>query len=171
MQNDTPGAPFRPQGEWVYYAKFEGLRQQGEGVKSIILIILYSVASTVFAGCNHLTSPMTAEAIGARIKPVGAVDIDATGPQKAAVAEKVELAANAGEERYKSTCALCHATGVAGAPKFRDEADWKARMAVGMDEMLAIAIKGKGAMPPKGTCMDCSDQELRMTIEYMLPKK
>ncbi|MFI4938604.1 MAG: c-type cytochrome [Candidatus Berkiellales bacterium] len=37
--------------------------------------------------------------------------------------------------------------------------------------MLDIAKKGKGAMPPKGTCMQCSDEELRKTIEYMIPQK
>lgn len=121
------------------------------------------------AACGQMTEPMTPEAISARIKPVGMVSVEG-GALASAAPAPVTLAANAGEERYKSTCAVCHATGVAGAPKFRDATDWKPRMAVGIDEMLKIAIAGKGAMPPKGTCMQCSDEELKKAIEYMLPK-
>jgi cytochrome c5 len=113
---------------------------------------------------------MTPEAIFGRIKPVGTVEAEG-GMVAAAPSAATELSATAGEDRYKSTCAVCHETGVGGAPKFRNEADWKVRMEAGIDGMLAIAIKGKGAMPPKGTCMQCSDQELKMAIEYMIPQK
>ncbi|MBS0286440.1 MAG: cytochrome c5 family protein [Proteobacteria bacterium] len=123
---------------------------------------------SIAASCGQLTEPMTKEAIFERIKPVGSVESEG-GVVAAAVT--TELSETAGEDRYKSTCAVCHATGVGGAPKFRNEADWKPRMDVGIDGMLAIAIKGKGSMPPKGTCMQCSDKELRMTIEYMIPQK
>jgi len=112
---------------------------------------------------------MSPEAIAARLKPAGTVEV-AGGGVAAAPVVKQALAANAGELRYKSTCSVCHETGVAGAPKFRNAADWKTRMATGMDVMLDFAIKGRGGMPPKGTCMQCSDEELKMAIEYMLPK-
>lgn len=112
---------------------------------------------------------MSEKAISERTKPFGTVDLE-EGAAIAAPSETPTLSANAGEARYKSTCAVCHAAGVAGAPKFRDSADWKPRMVAGMDGMLAIAKSGKGAMPPMGTCMQCSDEELRQSIEYMLPK-
>lgn len=73
-----------------------------------------------------------------------------------------------GKATYDAKCALCHATAVAGAPKFGDKAAWEARIATGMDAMLAVAISGKGAMPPKGTCMDCSDDDLKAAIQYMV---
>jgi len=132
-------------------------------------IILVGAPSLAFAGCGQISSPMTTEAILNRIKPVGGVDVEGGGAPKAVVAEA--LSASAGEDRYKSTCSVCHETGVGGAPKFRNEADWKPRMEAGLDGMLKIAIQGKGAMPPKGTCMQCSDEELRMTIQYMIPQK
>ncbi len=122
------------------------------------------------AACGHMTEAMTPEAIFERIKPVGTVEAEG-GLVAAAPTAAVELSATAGEDRYKSTCAVCHETGVGGAPKFRNEADWKPRMEAGIDGMLKIAIQGKGAMPPKGTCMQCSDQELKMAIEYMIPQK
>jgi cytochrome c5 len=112
---------------------------------------------------------MTPEAILNRIKPTGTVDVAGGVVQTAAV--EVELGPDAGEERYKSTCKVCHESGMAGAPKFRNEAEWKPRMSVGIDEMLKIAIAGKGAMPPRGNCPQCSDKELKMAIEYMIPQK
>ena len=76
--------------------------------------------------------------------------------------------ADKGKEIYDTKCFTCHANGVAGAPKFGDKAAWEPRIATGMDTLLAVSIKGKGAMPPKGTCMDCSDEDLKATIQYMI---
>ena len=121
------------------------------------------------APCGQVVQPMTQEAILNRIKPFGTVETE-SGMMEAKPIAAQALGPNAGEDRYKSTCAVCHETGVAGAPKFRNAADWKSRTGVGIDGMLKIAIQGKGGMPPRGTCMQCSDEELKATIEYMIPK-
>ncbi len=73
-----------------------------------------------------------------------------------------------GKATYDTKCFTCHASGVANAPKFGDKAAWAPRIATGIDAMLAVAIKGKAAMPPKGTCMDCSDDDLKAAIQYMV---
>lgn len=73
-----------------------------------------------------------------------------------------------GKEIYDTKCFTCHAAGVAGAPKFGDKAAWEPRIAKGMDAIMEVVINGKGAMPPKGTCMDCSDDELKATSQYMI---
>jgi cytochrome c5 len=73
----------------------------------------------------------------------------------------------AGETLYKQSCFVCHAAGVAGAPKLGDKAAWAPRIQQGMPAMLQNAIKGKGAMPPKGGS-NASDQELSAAIEYMV---
>ena len=78
------------------------------------------------------------------------------------------IASADGKATYDTKCFACHNTGVAGAPKLGDKAAWEPRIASGMDAMLAIAVKGKGAMPPKGTCMDCSDDDLKAAIQYMV---
>jgi len=78
------------------------------------------------------------------------------------------LASDDGKKIYDTKCFVCHASGVAGAPKFGDKAAWEPRIATGMDAMLAVAITGKNAMPPKGTCMDCSDDDLKAAIQYMV---
>ena len=78
------------------------------------------------------------------------------------------MAERSGEEVYNTNCSVCHAAGVAGAPKFGDAAAWAPRAEKGIDALLATAISGINAMPPKGTCMDCSDAELKSSIQYML---
>lgn len=70
-------------------------------------------------------------------------------------------------ERYGNTCAVCHANGASGAPKAGDADAWQRRIAKGMDVMVASARHGLRAMPPKGMCFDCSDDDFRALIEYM----
>ena len=69
---------------------------------------------------------------------------------------------------YTSKCSVCHATGVAGAPKYGDKAAWEARAAKGVESLLETVVAGKGAMPPRGTCTACSDGELKAAVEYMI---
>ena len=73
-----------------------------------------------------------------------------------------------GQKTYQATCQACHVSGAAGAPKLGDKAAWAPRIATGIDAMLAVAIKGKGAMPPKGACAACTDDDLKAAIEYMV---
>lgn len=75
-----------------------------------------------------------------------------------------------GQAIYNKHCKGCHVAGVGGAPKPDDTAAWQARAAQGVDAMLQTVLKGKGAMPPKGTCMSCSDDELKAAIEVLLPQ-
>jgi len=78
------------------------------------------------------------------------------------------MAERDGATVYNTKCLACHMSGVAGAPKTGDAAAWAARMAPGMEAVLASAKKGKNAMPPMGTCMDCTDAELTAAIQYMV---
>jgi cytochrome c5 len=111
------------------------------------------------------------------IKPVGQVYIagesepePAADTAMAAAGDAGSAGPKSGEEIYNGSCMACHATGAAGAPKLGDAALWAPRIATGIDAMLATAIKGKGAMPPKGLCMACSDAELQSAIEYIVSK-
>lgn len=69
---------------------------------------------------------------------------------------------------FNSFCMACHATGAAGAPKVGDKAAWELRFKQGMDTLVKNAVNGIRAMPPKGTCGDCSDDELKGAIAHML---
>ena len=68
-----------------------------------------------------------------------------------------------------STCAACHTAGVANAPKFGDKDAWAKRMEVGIDAVVASAIAGKGAMPPRGGSQ-LDDEQMKLAIEYMMSK-
>ena len=68
---------------------------------------------------------------------------------------------------YAQVCAVCHAAGVAGAPKVGEKAAWAPRASQGIDALTASAIKGKGAMPPKGGS-SASDAEIKAVVSYMV---
>lgn len=83
------------------------------------------------------------------------------------VSVAVQAADQAVIDRYGKTCVVCHAAGAAGAPKTGDAAAWEPRLAKGMDVLVASVDKGMGAMPPKGMCFDCTNDEFKALIEYM----
>lgn len=97
-----------------------------------------------------------------RIKPVANV---AVAQMPLTVAKP--RAANA---VYATACAACHDSGAAGAPRTGDKAAWDARLAHGKEPLYSHAIKGFNAMPPRGGCTDCSDDERRSMVDYMVGK-
>ncbi len=86
----------------------------------------------------------------------------------AAFASSAYAADDAVMEKYNKSCAACHATGAAGAPKTGVEADWAPRLEKGMDVLVASVTNGLNAMPPKGMCYDCSAEDYTAMIEYMV---
>ena len=74
------------------------------------------------------------------------------------------------EQKYMASCFACHSTGAAGAPKVGEgfAPEWEPRMEKGMDAVVANAINGLNTMPPKGLCFDCTDDDLRAIVEYMV---
>ncbi|MGB5607502.1 MAG: c-type cytochrome [Gammaproteobacteria bacterium] len=87
-----------------------------------------------------------------------------------APAATMAAAAADGEEVYNKACKTCHAAGVAGAPKLGDSAAWAPRLAKGEEALVGSVKNGLNAMPPKGACMTCSDDELKSAVQYMLGK-
>lgn len=87
---------------------------------------------------------------------------------------KKEMTANIenGKAVYNKTCIACHMKGVAGAAALTDKPRWEEIAAKGMETLLHDAINGYqgdyGVMPAKGTCTDCSDQDLYDAISYMI---
>lgn len=138
----------------------------------LLLAVIYFLTVAQFQSGSDAGTP---EQIAARLAPVGVVNTDAASvaPVPAAPAAGGEATVadeGPGVAIYTKTCMACHATGVAGAPMLGDKAAWEPRIAQGLDGMLNTAVNGKGAMPPRGTCMDCSDDDLMTVIEYMVSK-
>jgi cytochrome c5 len=72
-------------------------------------------------------------------------------------------AAADGKAVYEKTCAGCHA---AMPPKFGDKAAWAPLIKKGASALTASAIKGKGAMPPRGGA--ASDADVKAAVDYMI---
>ena len=140
----------------------------GLAVGCVILIILAS----------NLTSDVAEykpeEVVVGNIKAVGMVSVAGESPPEpapamaAAAADATPAEPRSGEAVYNTSCMSCHNTGAAGAPKLGDAAAWAPRIAAGKDSLMANAVNGLNAMPPKGLCMDCSDEEMMAVVDYMV---
>lgn len=131
------------------------------------LIAGFAAAALMMAAAIAVADTRT-EAISERLRPIGEVCMAGeacTGGGTVAVA-----AAQARDpaEIYQTKCSSCHATGVGGAPRQGNAEDWEPRIAKGMDTLFNSAWNGLGAMPPRGICMDCSEEEIRATVEFMV---
>lgn len=77
-----------------------------------------------------------------------------------------------GKSIFNKTCSLCHAAGVAGAPKPGDTADWGPRIAQGNDLLYKHALEGftgaKGMMPARGGNTALTDDEVKAAVDYMV---
>lgn len=77
-----------------------------------------------------------------------------------------------GKSIYGKTCAMCHAAGVAGAPKPGDKADWGPRIAQGNEVLYKHALEGftgaKGMMPPRGGGSSLTDDEVKAAVDFMV---
>ena len=74
------------------------------------------------------------------------------------------------QQKYMASCFACHSTGAAGAPKVGAgmSAEWEPRLEKGLDAVVQNAINGINTMPAKGLCFDCTDEDLRAIVEYMI---
>lgn len=118
-------------------------------------------------------APAASASTAAGAVPAGAPTSPATPAAMPAATASVTDAKGAtakidGAKVFASGCNVCHATGVADAPKLGDKAAWAPRLGQGIDALTAAVVKGKGAMPPKGAVATASDAELRAAVEYMV---
>ncbi len=132
-------------------------------------VFLFAILATFISAALALP-PGTDEEIAARLVPNGSVcTVGADCGNAAAGGSAGGSAELSGEDVYNQFCFACHAAGVAGAPKFGDAAQWAPRVAKGMDTLWKHSIEGLApGMPPRGTCMSCSDDDLHRALEYMV---
>lgn len=69
---------------------------------------------------------------------------------------------------YDSICKVCHAAGIANAPKLGNQEDWVDRIKQGKDAIYANALNGLNGMPAKGGRSDLSDDSVKAVVDYML---
>lgn len=127
-------------------------------------LILAAVLASLLAACGGQDAGTAA--------PKAAAPAAAPAPAPAPVAAAPVNAA--GESVYKKTCALCHASGVAGAPLPGNKEDWAPRIAQGNDVLYKHAIEGftgaKGMMPARGGAATLSDDDVKAAVDFMVAK-
>jgi cytochrome c5 len=130
-------------------------------VVPIVVIVLLAQLAT--SGRTYDEDARSPEAIAKRIKPVAEVNLGAAGAGGKEPAAKAD-----GRTVYESTCMACHGAGVANAPKFGDKKAWALHLMHGTEHVYENALKGKGAMPPKGGNLTLSEGEVKAAVDYML---
>lgn len=149
-------------------------------IAAIVALTLFSLTQPAPGSYGSLTrggdSP---ENVDARIAKVGALNLAGQAATQTASAEAAATPAEAAAPApaaaatgevpalYKKSCAMCHGTGAGGAPKVGDKDAWAPRIATGMDELMKVAINGRGGMPARGGTK-ASDDELKTVVEYMV---
>ncbi|UDF34437.1 UNVERIFIED_ORG: c-type cytochrome [Shinella sp. XGS7] len=123
---------------------------------------LLTAAVLLLAACGKQESP------AAPTTPAGiATPAAPAEPAPAPVADN-----SAGKSVFGKTCAMCHAAGVAGAPKPGDKADWGPRIAQGQELLYKHALEGftgaKGMMPARGGGSSLTDEEVKAAVDYMV---
>lgn len=139
------------------------------GFLGAFTVAIILVASALNA--SHRSEDEAAARIEERIRPFGEVITDekmllAAAPAPAAAAR----APMSGAEIATKVCAACHGTGVLNAPKTGDKGEWNKRMAAagGLEGLVASAIKGKNAMPPRGGDASLSDDEVKAAVRELM---
>lgn len=132
---------------------------------TVIIAIIANILDNRAAGDEM--APERLARLEQRTQPVGQVNTDPNA--KVTMPAVDEGAATMPPAEIVSTvCAGCHASGVLGAPKIGDAGSWAKANAAGMKAMVANAIKGKGAMPPRGGNPSLTDDQIKATVELML---
>ncbi len=136
-------------------------------MKKLLGLLLMAGVMAVSSSAISQQAALTAE-LKERIAPVGGVCM-AGDPCAAAPVAAAASGPRSGKEIYDASCNVCHGAGVAGAPKLGDAADWSARLGNGgVETLYTHAIKGFNGMPAMGLCATCSEDEIKLTVDYML---
>jgi cytochrome c5 len=148
----------------------------------VVILIVFTIAIAFLARDagykdHDSDNPSRATTAEERIKPVAGVYTGEEGATAIEQAVAVAVAAPAqapvseadidGEKLYAGTCAACHSTGVAGAPK-PGSPEMAQRAEKGMDALMQTAVNGLNAMPARGGRPDLSDAQIQAIIEFML---
>jgi len=125
-------------------------------------------AGPAVAAAAPASAAPAAPAPAALPAPAAAAATAAAPTASAAPTQAAAGGADKGKAVYDATCMVCHATGVANAPKFGDKAAWAPRIATGAAALHASALKGKNAMPPKGGNVALPDADVVAAVDYMV---
>ena len=136
-----------------------------------LLVILTGLCHVAIAAVAISPDDVSRQKIADRIAPVTKIClVGQPCAEVSPVAEQSDQTGpRSGSEIFAKHCTVCHSTGIAGAPKKGDTVAWNERLKKegSFNKLVTQAIKGLGAMPPKGTCADCDEEEIGNALEYM----
>jgi cytochrome c5 len=101
------------------------------------------------------------------------LSVSAASHQPGEFLDKIRGTKDEGEQIVQHFCSSCHAKKPLielGAPKIHQMSDWKPRLAQGLDNLLRHTEEGYGAMPARGGCFECSDEQLKLAVQALLPQ-
>lgn len=128
--------------------------------------LLAAAGLSVMMAVSAVSADLNQE-LADRLKPVGEVCMSGESCAAAPVAA-APAAPRTGAEVYDAYCNICHTAGVSGAPKIGSADDWAPRLDKGMETLYAHAWNGFNAMPAKGMCMNCSEEEIHHAVDHMI---
>jgi len=95
-------------------------------------------------------------------------------PSSSGFFAKIRNTKNESEQIYQHFCSTCHASSPTiplGAPRLKNIEDWRPRLKQGINQLLLHTYEGMNAMPPRGGCFECTDEQLKSAVLFMLPKQ
>jgi len=134
----------------------------------VLGIVMIAELATGGLKVDPKSPAMSDAAIAARLKPLSAAAPASGGGAPVQTAAAKASGPADGKQVYESVCTVCHGAGIAGAPKTGDKAAWKPRIAQGTATLYEHALKGKGAMPPKGGAMSTPDADIKAAVDYLV---
>lgn len=79
----------------------------------------------------------------------------------------------AGKKIFAEYCSVCHSPHPEiplHAPRVGYKKDWIKFKNMSFDNLFKLAMLGYGAMPARGGCFECTDEQLKQAIRYLLSK-
>ena len=134
-------------------------------MKRFGMIVMMLVLGTMLIQCGGKEEPVAKAAPAVKETPMAK-------PVTAETADAMSYDLANGEAVYKKFCFACHDNGLAGAAKHTDTERWAESAAKGVPTLVKHVTEGYqgkyGVIPPKGTCMACSEQDIIDAVHYQL---
>ncbi len=139
-------------------------------MKLLSLAICAITVAFLLTSVSVIANHNSTESRKARVSAVGILQIDSVAT--ATTISDSDIDPEDGEAVYDNTCAICHDSGVAGAPVLGETEDWAERIEQGLDTLIEHAIQGftgaSGVMPAKGGNATLSDNAITVAVEFMV---
>lgn len=142
----------------------------------VVMAIIGGIAVASFIGAYIITASADDDELRPeqimltmkRTDPVYRVVTSASAAQAAAAGGSAQTEIRSGKAVFKAVCSTCHTTGMLGAPKVSNTAQWKRRFSKGIETLYSHAIHGFGKMPPQGATLP--EKEVKAAVRYILKR-